>query len=125
MQETQETWVQFLLGRSPGKGKGNPHQHSCLENSVDRGAWWATVLGVTHSDMFKDIQFFKYTYNFIFGSAGSLLLRGLFSSCGKQGLLSSCRTWASHCCGFSGWGTWALGCPGFGRCGLLGSRAQA
>ena len=47
MQETQETWVQFLLGRSPGKGKGNPHQHSCLENSVDRGAWWATVLGVS------------------------------------------------------------------------------
>ena len=46
MQETQETWVQFLLGRSPGKRKGNPHQHSCLENSMDRGAWWAIVLGV-------------------------------------------------------------------------------
>ena len=34
------------LGRSPGRGKGNPPQHSCLENAVDRGAWRAAVLGV-------------------------------------------------------------------------------
>ena len=32
------------LGRSPGGGHGNPHQYSCLENPMDRGAWWATVL---------------------------------------------------------------------------------
>ena len=31
------------LGRSPGEGNGNPLQHSCLENSKDRGAWWAPV----------------------------------------------------------------------------------
>ena len=31
------------LGRSPREGNGNPLQHSCLENSMDRGAWWATV----------------------------------------------------------------------------------
>ena len=31
------------LGRSPGEEKGNPLQYSCLENSMDRGAWWATV----------------------------------------------------------------------------------
>ena len=35
------------LGRSPGGGHGNPLQYSCLENSMDRGAWWATVHGVT------------------------------------------------------------------------------
>ena len=35
------------LGRSPGEGNGNPLQYSCLENSMDGGAWWATVLGVT------------------------------------------------------------------------------
>ena len=29
-------------GRSPGEGNGNPLQHSCLENSMDRRAWWAT-----------------------------------------------------------------------------------
>ena len=31
------------LGRYPGEGHGNPLQYSCLENSMDRGAWWATV----------------------------------------------------------------------------------
>ena len=35
--------------RSPGEGNGNPFQYSCLENSMDRGAWWATVHGVTKS----------------------------------------------------------------------------
>ena len=37
------------LGRSPGEGHGNPLQYSCLENPVDRGAWWATVYGVSKS----------------------------------------------------------------------------
>ena len=34
------------LGRSPGVGNGNPFLYSCLENPMDRGAWWTTVLGV-------------------------------------------------------------------------------
>ena len=34
------------LGRSPGEGNGNPLKYSCLENPIDRGAWWATVHGV-------------------------------------------------------------------------------
>ena len=37
------------LGRSPGEGIGNPLQYSCLENPMDRGAWWATVHGVAKS----------------------------------------------------------------------------
>ena len=36
-------------GRSPGEENGYPLQYSCLENSTDRGAWWATVHGVTKS----------------------------------------------------------------------------
>ena len=36
-------------GRSPGGGNGNPLQYSCLENPMNRGAWWATVHGVTKS----------------------------------------------------------------------------
>ena len=36
-------------GRSPGGGHGNPLQYSCLEDIMDRGAWWATVQGVTKS----------------------------------------------------------------------------
>ena len=37
------------LGRSPGEGNGYPLQYSCLENAMDRGAWWATASGVTKS----------------------------------------------------------------------------
>ena len=36
-------------GRSPGEGNGCPFQYSCLENSMDKGAWQATVHGVTQS----------------------------------------------------------------------------
>ena len=36
-------------GRSPGEGNGCPLQYSCLENFMDRGAWWATVDGITES----------------------------------------------------------------------------
>ena len=36
-------------GRSPGGGNGNRLQYSCLENSMDRGAWWAAVHGITKS----------------------------------------------------------------------------
>ena len=44
----QETQVQFLGGEdSSGGGSGNPPQDSCLENTMDRGAQWAVVHGVT------------------------------------------------------------------------------
>ena len=35
------------LGRSPGEGNSNPLQYSCLENTMDQEAWWATVHGVS------------------------------------------------------------------------------
>ena len=38
------------LGRSPGGGHGNPLQYSCLQNPMDRGAWWAMVFKVAKSD---------------------------------------------------------------------------
>ena len=37
-------------GRSPGEWIGYPLQYSCLENSMDRGAWWATIHGVAELD---------------------------------------------------------------------------
>ena len=37
------------LGKSPGEGNGNPLQYSCLEDSMDRGAWWAVVHGIAKS----------------------------------------------------------------------------
>ena len=38
-------------GRSPGEGNVNLLQYSCLENFMDRGSWWATVHGVTKSQI--------------------------------------------------------------------------
>ena len=46
----QETWIWVLgSGRSPGEGNGYPLQYSCLESSLDRGARWAVVHGITRS----------------------------------------------------------------------------
>ena len=39
------------LGRSPGEGNGNPLQYSCLENPMDREAWWTAVHRVAESDV--------------------------------------------------------------------------
>ena len=44
-------------GRSPGEGNGYPLQHSCLEKSMNRGAWQATVTGITKSWTLNDLHF--------------------------------------------------------------------
>ena len=49
-------------GRSPGEGNGNPLQYSGLENSMDGGAWWATVHGVTKSQ--TRLSDFTFTLKF-------------------------------------------------------------
>ena len=41
------------LGRPPGEGDGNPFQNSCLDNSMNRGAWQVTIHGVAELDMTK------------------------------------------------------------------------
>ena len=43
-------------GRSPREGLGNPLQCSCLENPMDREAWWATVHGVTESNRTEQLS---------------------------------------------------------------------
>ena len=45
--DIRETGSISGLGKSPGEGNGNPLQRSCLENPMDRGAWWAIVHRVT------------------------------------------------------------------------------
>ena len=51
------------LGRSPGEGNGNPLQYSCLENPMDREAWWATVHGVPKSRTRQSD--FTFTFNIV------------------------------------------------------------
>ena len=43
-------------GRSAGVGNGDPLQYSCLENPMDRGAWWATVRGHKELDMTERLE---------------------------------------------------------------------
>ena len=45
----QKMWLITGSGRSPGGGKGNPFQYSCMENPKDRASWWATVERVVKS----------------------------------------------------------------------------
>ena len=61
-------------GRSPGEGDGNPLQHSCLDNSMDRGAWQASPWGHEESDMTEHL-IYTHTHtrlinNFVIVSGG-------------------------------------------------------
>ena len=47
--DVEHTGLILWWGRSPGEGNGNPFQHSCLGNPMDRRVWQATVHGVTMS----------------------------------------------------------------------------
>ena len=61
------------LGRSPGEGNGNPAQYSCLENSMDRGAWWATVHGVTKS--WTRLRNYTFTFTHMSGFPGGTVVK--------------------------------------------------
>ena len=53
-------------GSSPGEGNGYPLYYSCLENSMDRGAWWATIHGFTKSrtwlSNWTEVNWYTYIY---------------------------------------------------------------
>ena len=50
MQETRDEGSIPGLARPLGEGNGNPLQYSCLENTMDRGAWWTAVHGIAELD---------------------------------------------------------------------------
>ena len=52
------------LGRCLGGGNGNPLQYSCLENLMDRGAWWATIHEVTKSQIMTEHEDDDHSYLF-------------------------------------------------------------
>ena len=55
-------WRWWLLNTFSGEGNGNPLQYSCLENTMDGGAWWAAVHGVTKS--WTQLSDFTFTFHF-------------------------------------------------------------
>ena len=60
------------LGRSPGGEHGNPIlQYSCLENPVDRGAWWATVHGGRKETLLMLLSTAQHLFSHLFGSTWS------------------------------------------------------
>ena len=61
MQGTKEMCLVPESGRSSGGGNGNLLQHSCFENSMDRGAWRVTVHGVAKSDTTEQLSTHTYT----------------------------------------------------------------
>ena len=63
------------LGRSPGEGSSNSLQYSCLEISMDRGAWWATIHGVAKSR--TQLSNFTFTSQVQFLGQEDLLEKGI------------------------------------------------
>ena len=57
------------LGRSPRERNGSPLQHSCLGNSMDRGAWWAAVHGVAKSQT----RLSTFQFHFLLSGSGDVL----------------------------------------------------
>ena len=88
----QETWGSIPgSGRSPGEGHGSWLQYSCLENPMDRGAWWAAVHGVTRVG--HDWVTFTFTFQASSKSFHDLVLNNtLLSGCITVYLFTYWRT---------------------------------
>ena len=93
-----------------------PHRFCKTPSCHKKALYWNSTVSknkIKSGDLFFIILFIY----FIFCCAGFLLLRGLFSNCSKQGLVSSCDRQASQCSGFSYCRAQALGQGGFSTCG--------
>ena len=103
------------LGRSAGEENGNPLQYSCLENSLDRGAWWATVHGVAknrtqlsnfhiwklsvHTLLKASLQDFEHNLGSIWSECNFLAVWTFFGIGMKTDLFQSCSySWVFQIC---------------------------
>ena len=73
-------------GRSPGEGNGNPLQYFCLKNSMDRGAWWATVLEVSKSQVWLSTHTGARLFTVV---CGCHISKAEFSSCIRDWMVCS------------------------------------
>ena len=114
------------LGRSPGGGHGNPLQYSCLENPMDRRAWWAAVHGVAKeldmTEATKHSQYIYITYSYILRSLAWRLWELPKSTLSASGLQSLLPT-SPHCSGMGrGWSLPRMVSPPDGGHSLLTDR---
>ena len=70
--DTGESGLIPELGGSPGGGKSDPLQYSCLENSIDRGAWQATVHGVAKDMTEQQTHMYKKTQTVMLKMPGAI-----------------------------------------------------
>ena len=90
------------LGRSPGGGNSNPFQYSCLENPMDRGAWWATVPRVAESDIDWATEH-THTYIYIYICLFSVSIPLLGCQLHESKALSICIHSAQSSAFLNGW----------------------
>ena len=76
----------IINGSGLGEGNGNPLQYSCLENPMDRGAWRATVYGVTKSQT----PLIDFTFTLVLHSIKAKGLRDIWTVVGQKAMWDLC-----------------------------------
>ena len=101
-------------GRSPEEGNGNPLQYSCLENFMDRGAWWATVHEVTKNQTWLSDWHYHILLNVVINIYGSQLTSYLIVNnwmlspkIRNKTRISAFAISIQHCTGGSSYSIWA------------------
>ena len=90
VQQSESAICRHIAIQSPGEVNGDPLQYSCLETSMDRGAWWVAVHGVTELDMTKRLTH-KHTHI-------AVCIYSLFFGFPSHDRSPQSTEWSSLCC---------------------------